>query len=230
MGFLSSAIGAIGGIASTVLGNNSAKKEAQTNRDWQDDMSNTSVQRRVVDLKAAGLNPLLAVSSASSGASTPTGAQAQIQRFNPADVSALASARLVSAQAKAQEQQNSVFEVKADSMKLQNELMKQGILTAGVERELKIAQTDSERAKILTEAYKRANIKASTDKINNEAMLLGIKTQPYIDNPYLSESEVKSNIFSNPFKAGAAFVNGFNDFLIDTAKHVFSRNKKGAKK
>lgn len=44
--------------------------EAQKNRDWQEMMSNTSHQRAVRDLVAAGLNPVLA---ASTGASTPSG-------------------------------------------------------------------------------------------------------------------------------------------------------------
>lgn len=193
MGFLSGVAGAIGGVASTILGNNSAKHEAEVNRDWQENMSNTSVQRRVEDLKAAGLNPLLAVSSASSGASTPTGAQAQLKHFNPADISALASARLVSAQAKAQEQENSMFDTKMEGLKLQNELMQRGVINSKVEEELDRAKTFGEIERALTEGYKRANINASTEKIRNEATLLGIdlyllKNGP-VDSPYLGAND-----------------------------------------
>lgn len=187
MGFLSGGLGAIagavGGLASTILGNNSAKHEAEINRDFQEEMSNTSVQRKVADLKAAGLNPLLAVSSASSGASTPSGSQADIKHFDPTVITTmmngLANAKLTQAQAKAQEQENSIFETKADSLRLKNKLLQEGILNAQTERKLTQAKTFKEIEETLTEAYRRANIQASTEKIRNEATLLGITNEYY---------------------------------------------------
>ena len=117
------------GIASTILGNNSSKAEAQKNRDYQTEMSNTSIQRRMADLKAAGLNPLLAVESAGAGASTPSGSQADIKHFDPNSILALSNARLVNAQAQAQENDNNLYEFKKENARFQAELMKKYNIT-----------------------------------------------------------------------------------------------------
>ena len=50
--------------------------EAQKNRDWQEHMSNTAYQRAMADMRAAGLNPILAYQQG--GASTPGGSSAAV--------------------------------------------------------------------------------------------------------------------------------------------------------
>lgn len=50
--------------------------EAQKNRDWQEKMSSTAYQRAMADMKAAGLNPILAANLG--GASTPGGASGTV--------------------------------------------------------------------------------------------------------------------------------------------------------
>lgn len=60
----------------TEAANRNAQAEAQKQRDWQSNMSNTAHQREVKDLQAAGLNPTLSADGGN-GSSTPGGSMGQ---------------------------------------------------------------------------------------------------------------------------------------------------------
>lgn len=71
--------------AERIASENFNKQEAEISRKWQEEMSNTSYQRMMNDLKQAGINPFFAISQG--GASTPQGASAR-SSSNPSGANA----------------------------------------------------------------------------------------------------------------------------------------------
>jgi hypothetical protein len=81
---IGSTIGGLLGFKGQKDANVASAQQAQKQMDFQREMSNTAVQRRMADLKKAGINPILA---GSKEASSPSGAMAPQANVMAAGVS-----------------------------------------------------------------------------------------------------------------------------------------------
>lgn len=149
-------------------------KIAKENRDWQERMSNTSMQRRKADLVASNINPILGLSS--QGASTPPGNVAQMD-FRGGAASAMAGKRTSN----------------------ESKVAKQNVATGKTQAAMNTSAKGLNNAKTQTEAYTQ-NVAATTSARNlmdaeriahtrNQAAASAdievMRRNMYKDNPYL---------------------------------------------
>jgi hypothetical protein len=143
--------GGLGTVASGILGFLGQDKANDTNINlsreqmaFQERMSNTSYQRAVGDMKAAGLNPMLAYSQG--GASSPVGSMPQVQNAIGAGVSSAAQAAAVAgAVAGVQKTKADTELVLAQAAKTRSETMEHSANTAWQAADIKRLQEVAQR-------------------------------------------------------------------------------------
>lgn len=154
-GLVSGGLNLIGGILTNEANKDMAQSassasaaEAQKNRDWQTEMSNTAYQRAVKDLGSAGLNPMLAYQQG--GASTPSGAtglafQSTYQNALGSAVEAFHGARRTSADVEQKGSQSDLNREAVKKVEADIDVAKATVanLAAGTAEKLQAARTGS---------------------------------------------------------------------------------------
>jgi len=152
--------------------NQANAKEGHKNRKFQMEMSNTAHQREVRDLEAAGLNPIL---SANGGASSPSGAQAQMENtLGPAIATAMEAKQLAASLQKTKAETNLINTEadvkrkdipKADLLNELNDMIVKPIMG-------KIKQARSSSAKENMKSIKNNYPKDPTEKVKQKQLRL----------------------------------------------------------
>lgn len=167
--------------------------EAEENRDFQSDMSNSQYQRAAKDLEKAGLNRVLALGG---GASTPSGAQASSSENFMGNYTQAASAKAAIAQAEAQTKAIAAQEEAAEAAASNT-------------------RTQEANSKALL-PYQIEQLKAQAAQQNSAAVLGS-------ENAAIARMEkAKQEVIKSGYEAGAPLVKKAVEMVPATAKQVMN--------
>lgn len=197
---------AIAGYLGQQEANAANAEQARSQMTFQEHMSSTAYQRAVSDLRAAGLNPMLAYSQG--GASSPVGAQAHIENSAAGLGSGLSSAI-------------DSFRLKKEigQADVQNKLSEEAIETQKTQQDLNISSAEA--------------AEANADKSHKEAELIELQ-KPAVQKK--SEYDAKKYEYDSDFIPEDSWLrrvsegSGILKDVTDALKPRFQFNYKGGKK
>lgn len=244
---LGPAAGLVGGLLDSANDANQGRKAqdeanrqnmalAQKQMDFQKEMSSTSYQRAVVDMKAAGLNPMLAY--AQGGASTPSGTAAHVEPKAPIGAAtALQGAQTSAAVQQALNTRAQTELVLAQAKKVESETIDHNVNAAKALEELKILQQETgkrgnERLKSEEEVrIKRWELKEAQRAFSarEEANVWAADVQRRKDEAKLVQMEIPKSAAEAKFYEDLGKANPYLRMAIEvlrggaSAKSIFSK-------
>lgn len=186
-GLLSAGASLLGGLTA----NQSNQDIASRQMEFQQQMSNTSYQRAVKDMQAAGLNPMLAYSQG--GASTPSGATATMQDVaTPAVNSALSATKNQAEVANLRETNNNIKSQTALNTSLAVKAQADANLSSATAAKTIAGQPEAETFGDLFKTIRSYTQPASAAASNHETGVVD-RIKKFIQNMVPADSKARSN-------------------------------------